>query len=74
MRFDLLFFTIGATIGIFLMYFFSSKPKIVVKHPLVDENNQTVFKDDDGVCYKYGKKEVSCENFGQNLSNVPLVE
>lgn len=55
-KLDLFFLSLGLFIGMFIVYVTNQKPNIVVKHPSNDDNGDTVYKDDNGVCYKYHKK------------------
>jgi hypothetical protein len=69
MLFNPLFFLAGLTVGIFLVCSLSPEQKIVVKYP-TPENGGTVYKDGNGVCYKYNSAEVKCD--GQAVKDYPI--
>lgn len=51
---------LGLIIGFFIIYFTTTKPKIIVKYPNLENIENTTYIDENGQCYKYYAKEVSC--------------
>ena len=56
-----LYFIISLCIGLGIVYIFSNQPKIIMKYPTPFNIENTIYKDNNDVCYKYESKEVSCE-------------
>ncbi len=71
MLFNPLLFLAGLLVGIFLVCMMSPEQKIIVKYP-TPENGATVYKDGNGVCYKYGSTEVSCDAEKAKLRDYPV--
>ena len=57
---DPLIFLISLSIGMFLTYILTPKPKIVIKYPTPYNAGKVKYIDDAGVCYKYRMVEVDC--------------
>ena len=49
----------------------SPEQKIVVKYP-TPENGGTIYKDGNGVCYKYASSEVSCDADKSKVKDYPI--
>lgn len=71
MLFNPLLFLAGLLVGIFLVCTMSPEQKIVMKYP-TPENGTTIYKDGNGVCYKYDSAEVSCETEKAKLKEYPV--
>lgn len=73
-HFQLLPFLIGFAFGIIGILFWKDKPRVIVKYPHPSTVGQNVYKDPNGVCYKYTSKEVSCDANEGTLRPYPLQE
>ena len=60
MRIILLYFIIALFIGFLIIYVIAPPPKIVIKYPNLNNVGKHVYVDDNNVCYKYKKVNVSC--------------
>ena len=58
--YDTLAFLIGISIGVFYLYIYKPPPSIIIKHPTPNNVDNTIYKKNDGSCYKYNAKEVNC--------------
>lgn len=57
---DVFYVILGMFIGMFILYV-KHDPKITTKHiPTIENSGKVTYIDNDGVCYKYKKKPVSC--------------
>jgi hypothetical protein len=46
-------------ITVIILHFTVPEPKVIIKHPSVEEEMSDVYVDDDDVCYRYHRKEVN---------------
>lgn len=63
---------IGIAIGIIGIYFVKPAKNVVYKYPTPDNSKNVVYKDKNGVCYKYNAKEVDCDKNEARLKDYPL--
>ena len=56
----LFYFILSLFIGIMILYAIHPEPKIIVRYPTIDNVSKNLYKDDQGTCYSYEKKEVEC--------------
>lgn len=54
------FFLVSLFIGIWTVYAFYPMPKVIIKQPNPNNCKKNLFVDDNGVCYRYSKKEIDC--------------
>lgn len=73
-HFELLPFLIGFAFGIVGILFWKEKPRIIVKYPHPSTVNNMVYRDPNGICYKYNTKEVNCDANEGTLRPYPLQE
>ncbi len=73
-HFEILPFLIGFVIGIVGILFWKQKPAVVIKYPHPNNVKDLVYRDPNGVCYKYNVKEVNCDANEANLKPYPLQE
>lgn len=59
MTFDPLSFFVAVFIGILFIYLTTPR-KIIIKNPTIENLENTTYIDDNDVCYRYKKKQVSC--------------
>ena len=57
---DPLVFLIALFVGILYTYVTTPPPRVVIKYPTPFNIKDTVYIDDNDICYKYNIKEVSC--------------
>ena len=57
---DPIAFLLSLFVGFFLVYSMMPPPKVVVKYPTPENSGKVVYRDDQGVCYKYAAKKVEC--------------
>jgi len=50
----------GFVIGLIVVYLTFPATKIIIKYPTLDNINQTTYVDQNGKCYKYYAREISC--------------
>jgi hypothetical protein len=53
------YFIIAVFLTMFILYYLYPEPDIIVKHPSPENDVSSVYVDDNGVCYKYHRKEVT---------------
>lgn len=46
-------------ITMFIMYIIYPNPNVIIKHPSPEEDMSDVYVDDNNVCYRYHRKEVT---------------
>jgi len=63
---------IGIVIGICAVVFVKPEHKVVYKYPTPASCEKNVYKDKNGVCYKYSAKELDCDKNEKRLKNFPL--
>lgn len=54
------YFYITLFISFLVLYLVAPEPKIVVKYPDIQNAESTLYVDDNNVCYRYKKKEITC--------------
>lgn len=73
-HFRLLPFLIGLALGIVGILVWKDKPRLLVKYPHPTTVKDLVYRDPNGVCYKYNAKEVNCDANESTLRPYPLQE
>ena len=73
-HFEFLPFIIGFMVGVVGILFWKDKPRVIVKYPHPSNVEHLVYRDPNGVCYKYTSKEVNCDKNESTLSPYPLQE
>ncbi len=63
---------IGILIGILAVVFIKPEQKIIYKYPTPVTCDKTIYKDTNGVCYKYSAKELDCDKNEARLKQFPL--
>ena len=58
---EIFFIFIGLFLGFFIVYVTTPPPKVVLKYPTIENIQNTTYVDENGLCYKYYAKEVSCQ-------------
>lgn len=60
MKVEIFFIILGLGLGLFIIYILAPAPKIILKYPTIENINNTTYVDENGNCYKYYAKEISC--------------
>jgi len=53
-------FLLSFSIGTYLCYAYSPKPQRVIKKPTPANNQQTIYMDSQGSCYRYQTNSIAC--------------
>lgn len=65
-------FLLGLVMGIVGIYYIGPSMDTVIKYPAPDMVDKLVYRDNNGVCYKYGAKEVNCDSNESRMKSFPL--
>lgn len=71
-RLEFLPFLIGLTIGIFFVYILKPAPMVLTKYPNLENTEDFVYRDRNGVCFKYDTKTVDCDAAEDRIAAYPL--
>ena len=63
---------VGGVIGIIAIMFIKPEQSVIFKYPTPENCGKVVYKDKNGVCYKYSTKEVDCDKNESKLKDFPL--
>ena len=63
---------IGIIIGIVIVFCIKPTKNVVHKYPTPESADKLVYKDKNGVCYKYSTKQVDCDKNESRLKDFPL--
>lgn len=55
-----IYFFMSLMISFLFFYLMTPEPEIIIKHPIDDENSDTRYIDNKGICYSYKRREVPC--------------
>lgn len=61
MKVNFLYMLVAMAVGFFVVYILAPSPKIVMKHPKLSNIENTLFVDENKVCYKYVAEETQCD-------------
>jgi len=56
----ILYLIVSVFVGFYFIYINAPKPKYIIKYPNNDNIDNTIYVDDNGVCYKYTINEEKC--------------
>lgn len=70
--FELKPFGLGLAVGFLLILFFRPQKDTIYKYPHPQTVEQLIYKDQNGSCYKYNVKEVSCDANEGTLTDYPI--
>lgn len=65
-------FLAGLVVGIVGIYFMKPTMVSTMKYPTPDSVEKLIYKDKNGICYKYTTKEVNCDSNENRLKTFPL--
>jgi len=71
-HFRLFPFILGLIVGVIAILFIKPPENVIYKYPTPDNAGKVIYKDNNGVCYKYSAKEVSCDKNESRLKDFPL--
>jgi hypothetical protein len=63
---------VGLVIGVVAILMIKPEKEVVYKYPTPQNAGKVVYKDKNGVCYKYSSKEVNCDSNESRLKDFPL--
>lgn len=63
-------FILGLLIGLLVVYIFPPQRESVVKYPTPAAHD--IYKDKNGVCFRYDTQEVNCDQSEDKLRDFPL--
>jgi hypothetical protein len=67
-------FLIGLAIGVVAILFINPEQIINYKYPTPETADKTIYKDKNGVCYKYIANVVDCDKNESRLKDFPLTK
>ncbi len=65
-------FIIGVVLGLFVVFAYKTPMTTVYEYPHPQNVKHRVYRDKNGVCYKYEATEVSCDENEATLKPYPL--
>lgn len=71
-HFRLKFFLIGIAIGLCIVLFYRPPPQIIYEYPHPQNIKNRVYKDTNGICYKYNSQKVDCDANESTLKSYPI--
>lgn len=71
-HFRIIPFLVGIAVGVLVIFYYKPPPMIVHEYPHPENVKERVYKDNNGVCYKYDSKEVDCDKNEETLKVYPL--
>ena len=71
-HFRLFPFIIGILIGIVAIIFVKPEKTVVYKYPNPEGKENIVYKDKNGICYRYKATKVDCDKNQDKLKEFPL--
>ena len=57
---EIKYFMIGMFMTFSILYLYTMQYKIVLKEPSINDEESDIYMDDNKVCYKYKKVQISC--------------
>lgn len=64
----------GLVIGIIAIIFIKPQQSVVYKYPTPETANKLIYKDKNGICYKYSVSQVDCDKNESRLKDFPLTK
>lgn len=72
MIFNPFVFLAGIIAGIFLICTMRLKTKEIIRYPNPENVDTTIYRDKNGVCFKFKSNDVSCEDNASAIKEFPL--
>lgn len=57
---EIFYIVLGLFIGFFIIYITTPPPKLIFKYPTLENIQDTTYVDENGICYQYYAREISC--------------
>jgi hypothetical protein len=54
-----IYFVVSIFLTMLILYILYPQPDVIVKHPSPEQDISDVYVDDNGVCYRYHRKEIT---------------
>ena len=71
-HFRLLPFLSGLAVGYLVVFYYKPPPLVVHEYPHPENVRDRVYRDLNGVCYRYQSKEADCDKNEESLKVYPL--
>lgn len=71
-HFRLVPFLIGLVIGIIGIYYVKPEEVVSIQYPTPEKAAGSIYRDKNGVCYKYETKKVNCDANEGRMKNFPI--
>jgi hypothetical protein len=71
-HFRLVPFLVGLAVGYVLINFYTSPAHTILEYPHPDNVVNRIYRDANGVCYRYNAKDVNCNEHETSLKPYPL--
>jgi hypothetical protein len=71
-HFDFKMFLVGAVVGVIVTYMTKVEKRVVIRYPDPKKADSLIYKDNNGVCFKFKAADVSCDSSEGNLADFPL--
>ena len=65
-------FSVGLIVGVLMILYYNPGKTVVYEYPHPQNVNERVYRDTNGVCYKYSSKKVECDTNEGNLRPYPI--
>jgi hypothetical protein len=63
---------IGLVIGVIAVLFIKPQQNVIYKYPIPETADKVIYKDKNGVCYKYKATKVECDKNESRLKDFPI--
>ncbi len=65
-------FLAGIVVGYLLLAFYKAEPRIIYEYPHPQNVNDRVYRDKNGICYKYSSEKVDCDSNEATIKPYPI--
>lgn len=65
-------FAAGIFAGLIAVYFYTPEIRTIIEYPHPKESENKIYRDRNGICYKYSAHEVDCDSNEATLKDFPL--
>ena len=65
-------FLTGLAAGLVVLVFFKGEKRVVYEYPHPDKKDARIYRDSNGICYKYNVSEVDCDKNEATLKQYPI--
>lgn len=65
---------LGLVIGVVAVFFIKPEQTVIYKYPTPETAGKEIYKDKNGICYKYNAKNLDCDKNESRLKDFPLVK